>query len=153
GFMFVSAAAMRLARFNIQTTAGGDKRYFVGMPSPAAASVPAATGVAYPDGLYDYRRALAPPALGLGPAALVRSTMRFRRFTTRHLQTRKPYSVLIFLAAGIVAIATHPRGVLVVAAYTYLASAFIGQAISRLRHRGGRAVPDASEPSSDRRAI
>ena len=33
---------MRLARFNIQTTVA-DKRYFVGMPSPAAAGVPAAT--------------------------------------------------------------------------------------------------------------
>ena len=39
GFLYVTAAAMRLARFNIQTTttASTDKRYFVGMPSPAAA--------------------------------------------------------------------------------------------------------------------
>src|SRR5262245_39967770 len=44
GFLFVSSAAMRLARFNIQGRAGGgDKRYFVGLPSPAAAAVPAAT--------------------------------------------------------------------------------------------------------------
>src|SRR5437667_1123529 len=43
GFMFVTAAAMRLARFNIQSAAGTDKRYFVGLPSPAAAAVPAAT--------------------------------------------------------------------------------------------------------------
>src|SRR5438128_11777882 len=55
-FMFVACAAMRLARFNIQT--GGDKRYFVGMPSPAAAGVPAPTVFAYPVGLYDYRDAL-----------------------------------------------------------------------------------------------
>ena len=83
------------------------------------------------------------------------STIRFRSFKTLELQTRKPYSVLIFIAAGIVAVATHPRGVLVVTAYTYLISAFIGQAVSRLRHRGGRAIPDAvSEPSSsDRRVI
>src|SRR5512147_2139912 len=58
GFLFVSAAAMRLARFNIQTGGGGDKRYFVGMPSPAAAAVPASTVFAYPTGLYDYREAL-----------------------------------------------------------------------------------------------
>src|SRR5438552_2055108 len=38
GFLFVTAAAMRLARFNIQAAGGGDKRYFVGMPSPAAAA-------------------------------------------------------------------------------------------------------------------
>src|SRR5215475_8838933 len=55
GFMFVAAAAMRLARFNIQSAAGGDKRYFVGMPSPAAAGVPAATVYAYPWGFTDYR--------------------------------------------------------------------------------------------------
>src|SRR3954449_2111564 len=51
GFLFVAAAAMRLARFNIQSAAGGDKRYFVGMPSPAAAGVIAATVYAYPSGL------------------------------------------------------------------------------------------------------
>ena len=45
------AAAMRLARFNIQSATGGDKRYFVGMPSPAAAAIPAATVFAYPYGL------------------------------------------------------------------------------------------------------
>ena len=42
GFLFVTAAAMRLARFNIQGK-GGDRRYFIGMPSPAAAGVLAAT--------------------------------------------------------------------------------------------------------------
>ena len=155
GFMFVSAAAMRLARFNIQATSGADKRYFVGMPSPAAAAVPAATVFAYPYGLYDYREALPALAMVLVPAVLMVSTIRFRSFKTLDLQTRKPYSVLIFIAGGIVAVATHPRGVLVVTAYTYLISAFIGQAVSRLRHRGGRSIPDAASvpSSSDRRVI
>src|SRR3954447_6590860 len=53
GFLFVAAAAMRLARFNIQSAAGGDKRYFVGMPSPAAAAIPAATVWAYPYAITD----------------------------------------------------------------------------------------------------
>src|SRR5919106_2666167 len=38
-FLFVGAAAVRLARFNIQTGAVHDKRYFIGMPSPSAAAV------------------------------------------------------------------------------------------------------------------
>src|SRR6185312_962299 len=33
GFLFLTAAAMRLARFNIQTGMGGDKRYYAGLPS------------------------------------------------------------------------------------------------------------------------
>src|SRR6266851_5150696 len=69
GFLFVAAAAMRLARFNVQSAGGGDKRYFVGMPSPAAAAIPAATVFAYPWGLYDYRAALPALAMVLVPAA------------------------------------------------------------------------------------
>jgi len=153
GFLFVSAAAMRLARFNIQTGTGLDKRYFVGMPSPAAAAVPAATVFAYPWGLFDYRAALPALFVVLIPAALMVSTIRFRSFKTFDLQSRRPYTVLIFIAAGIVAVWSHPRGVLVVMAYTYLLSAFIGMAIARIRHRGGRGVPatDAAvEPPASR---
>ena len=73
---------MRLARFNIQSGSGGDKRYFVGMPSPAAAAIPAATVFAYPDGLYDYRAALPALAMVLVPAVLMVSTIRFRSFKT-----------------------------------------------------------------------
>jgi CDP-diacylglycerol--serine O-phosphatidyltransferase len=40
-FFYVCCAAMRLARFNT-AVAGGDKRYFQGLPSPSAAAVVAA---------------------------------------------------------------------------------------------------------------
>jgi len=145
GFVFVAAAAMRLARFNIQTGTGGDKRYFVGMPSPAAAAVPAATVFAYPLGLDDYRAALPALAMVLAPAILMVSTVRFRSFKTIDLQSRRPYTVLLFVAGAIMLIATHPRFVLVFLAYSYLASAFIGMAISRFRHRGGRGLPDRGD--------
>ena len=142
GFMFLTAAAMRLARFNIQGAAGGDKRYFVGMPSPAAAAVPAATVFAYPAGLSDYREALPALAMVLVPAMLMVSTIRFRSFKTIDLRMRRPYSTLLLIAAAIVLITTHPRVVLVLLAYGYLSSAFIGLAISRFRHRGGRVLPE-----------
>jgi len=147
GFLFVAAAAMRLARFNIQT-GGGDKRYFVGLPSPAAAAIPAATVFAYPVGLYDYRAALPAIAMVIVPAALMVSTIRFRSFKTLESQTRRPYTVLIFVATAIMLIATHPRFMLVVIAYSYLASAFIGLAIARLRHRG---APLPAETTSQER--
>jgi CDP-diacylglycerol--serine O-phosphatidyltransferase len=142
GFLYVSAAAMRLARFNIQTGTGLDKRYFVGMPSPPAAGVVAATVYAYPWGLYDYRAALPALALVLVPAALMVSTIRFRSFKTFDLQSRRPYTVLLLVATAIVAVWAHPRAVLVVMAYTYLASAFIGMAMTRFKHRGGRGVAE-----------
>ena len=154
GFLFVSAAALRLARFNIQSAAGGDKRYFVGMPSPAAAAIPAATVYAVSDSITDYRAALPVLAMVLVPALLMVSTIRFRSFKTIDLQMRRPYSVLFLIAAGIMAIATHPRFVLAGLAYTYLASAFIGLAVTRLRHRGAApaaATGEASTPAESAR--
>ncbi len=152
GFMFVAAAAMRLARFNIQSAAGGDKRYFVGMPSPAAAAVPAATVYAFPWGIHDYREALPVLVMVIVPAVLMVSTIRFRSFKTIDLQSRRPYTVLIFIAAAIVLVATHPRIVLLVMAYVYLASAFIGMAMTRFRHRGGRTPVDSSHVELQRQS-
>jgi CDP-diacylglycerol--serine O-phosphatidyltransferase len=145
GFLYVSAAALRLARFNIQSAAGGDKRYFVGMPSPAAAAIPASTVYMLSDGVTDYRAALPVLALLLVPALLMVSTIRFRSFKTIDLQIRRPYSVLFLIAAGIMAIATHPRFVLVAMAYSYLLSAFIGLALTRFRHRGAQQAPPAEQ--------
>jgi len=146
GFMFVACAAMRLARFNIQS--GGDKRYFVGMPSPAAAAIPASTVYVYPTGLYDYRAALPALIMVLLPAVLMVSTIRFRSFKTIDLQMRRPYTVLLLIAAGIMLVATHPRYVLVVMAYSYLVSGFVELAWSRLRRRGtpAPASSDRLEP-------
>jgi CDP-diacylglycerol---serine O-phosphatidyltransferase len=81
---------------------------------------------------------------------LMVSTIRFRSFKTLDSRARRPYTVLIFLAAGIVLIATHPQAMLVVIAYGYLASGFIGLAISRLRRRGAsssQAAVESERPS------
>ena len=70
GFVFVAGAAIRLARFNIQT-GSVDKKYFVGLPSPAAAAVPATTIFLYPQGFRSPLEALAVLALlALGLALL-----------------------------------------------------------------------------------
>ena len=137
GFMFVAAAAMRLARFNIQSGGSG--------------AIPAATVFAYPDGLTDYRAALPALAMVLVPAALMVSTIRFRSFKTLDSKARRPYTVLIFVAAGIVAIATHPQWTLVVIAYSYLTSAFIGMALTRFKHRGATPAAEGDLPAGDRR--
>ncbi len=141
GFVFVSAGAIRLARFNIQATT--DKRYFVGLPIPAAAAVPAATVYLLPDGLQAYTSAVPALLLMLVPALLMVSTIRFRSFKTIDLQSRRPYKVLLAVTIGFFAIAMHPRWALVALAYGYLASAFVGMARSRLRRRGAPAPAEA----------
>lgn len=149
GFVFVSAAAIRLARFNIQTGSPGDRRYFVGMPSPAAAGVPAATVFAYPYGLQDWMGILALPMV-LVPALLMVSTIRYRSFKTFDLRARKSYRNLILMALVIAAIATHPQISLVVMAYAYLMSAFIGLAWTKFQRRESQgAVPATGDIDSD----
>ena len=134
GFIFVTSAAMRLARFNIQA-GSADKRYFVGMPSPAAAGVVAATIFAFPAGLRETSGAAPVMALVLVPAFLMVSTIRFRSFKSIDLQSPRSYTVLLVVALVIAAIFAHPPGVLVILAYAYLASAFIEMAIHRFRRR------------------
>ena len=139
GFIYVTAAAMRLARFNIQS-AGGDKRHFVGMPTPAAAGVLASTVFAYPGGLSESWPAMLALALVLVPAFLMVSTLRFRNISAFNVSRRHSYLTLIFIAGVLAAVATQPELVLVVIAYTYLLSGPAGMVISRVRRRWGRTV-------------
>ena len=151
GFLFVAAAAVRLARFNIQS-GHTDKRYFVGLPSPAAAAVPASTVFAYPAGFATYAQALPVLAMVLVPALLMVSTVRFQSFKTFDLQSRRSYTVLFLIAVGLALLASHTELVLAGLSYAYLASAFVGMAWSRLRRRG-HPTPEATSKSDSRRAF
>ncbi|HXE79799.1 MAG TPA: CDP-diacylglycerol--serine O-phosphatidyltransferase [Vicinamibacterales bacterium] len=133
-FLFVTAAALRLARFNIQS-GSLDKRYFVGLPSPAAAGVPAATVFAYPQGLHDVPEAVPALLMVLVPALLMVSTVRYRSFKTVDLQARRTFRVLILFAVFLILLAWRADLVLVVMAYTYLVSPFVGMAWARVRRR------------------
>ena len=133
GFVYVTAAAMRLARFNIQ--AGSvDKRYFVGMPSPAAATVPASTIFAYPSGFQEPIGAIPVLALVLIPAFLMVSTVKFRSFKTFDLQARRSYTVLLVIASLIAFVSAHPALALVTLSYGYMLSAFVEMAHARWHH-------------------
>lgn len=133
GFIFVTAAAMRLARFNIQTNTVTDKRYFVGMPSPAAAGVTAATVFAWPYPLVGFPQAIAAVAVVIVPAVLMVSTIRFRSFKTINFGWTPSY-FNVFLVAGLIAlVATEPRVTLLVISYGYLLSAFVEMVVTRFR--------------------
>lgn len=141
GFLFVAAAALRLARFNIQTNVAADKRYFVGMPSPSAAAVPAATVFAWPYQIQDFTMALLVVPVVLVPAVLMVSTVRFRSFKDLNLGWRRSYVPLFLVVLVVAAVAAEPRVMLAVCAYAYLLSAFVGLALNRMRR------PQAASPS------
>jgi CDP-diacylglycerol--serine O-phosphatidyltransferase len=142
GFVYVTAAAMRLARFNIQTSAVTDKRYFVGMPSPAAAGVIAATVYLFPYGPQDRQTALAALVMVVVPALLMVSTIRFRSVKAIDVGWQRSYLALFILAVALALIASHPRIALVALAYTYTLAALVMWAIHRLRKRPAETAPD-----------
>jgi CDP-diacylglycerol--serine O-phosphatidyltransferase len=78
---FVICCAWRLARFNVHgMAAGSGLRYFVGLPTPAAAGVIAATVHAAGDPLLDWRWSLSWLALILAVAWLMVSSVRYPSF-------------------------------------------------------------------------
>jgi CDP-diacylglycerol--serine O-phosphatidyltransferase len=149
GFMFVTAAALRLARFNIQSSSQSDKRYFVGMPSPSAAGVVAATVYAWPTPLLGPPEAFAAVVVILVPAFLMVSTVRFRAFKAVNFGwVRSPFGPLFLFALLIVAIATAPRITLIVLAYGYLIGALTEWAITKAKaHRTSPPSPPAASPT------
>jgi len=134
GFIFVSAAAMRLARFNIQSPTQVDKRYFVGLPAPAAAGVIGATVFLRPTALHGYPQAVGLAVL-LVPAALMVSTIRFRSFKTMNMGWARSYVGPLVFALVLTFIVLRPDFALAAVAYGYLLSPFVGQAITRVRRR------------------
>jgi CDP-diacylglycerol--serine O-phosphatidyltransferase len=132
GFVYVSAAAMRLARFNIQSAAQLDKRFWVGMPSPAAAGVLASTVYAWPYPL-SYQQGIAALAVVLIPAVLMVSTVRFRSFKTINFGWTPSWRGPFMFVLVIVFIAIQPRITLAILAYAYLISPLVEAAINRAR--------------------
>jgi phosphatidylserine synthase len=85
----------------------------------------------------------------LVPAFLMVSTIRFRSIKAIDMGWRRSYLGLFLAAVGIALIATQPRVALVVMAYVYLVSAFIGLAYSRLRRKPGDQPDTAPEAESE----
>jgi CDP-diacylglycerol--serine O-phosphatidyltransferase len=129
GFLYLTAAALRLARFNIQ--AATDKRYFVGLPSPAAAGIPAATIFYFPVAITTYPQALLGMTMLLVPALLMVSTIRFQSFKTLDLGIKRGYRGLVVVAGIIAILVAYPHETLIVMAYLYFASGFIGLIMGR----------------------
>ena len=146
GFVYLTAAALRLARFNVQTN--HDKRYFIGLPSPAAAGLVAATIFYFPEGLAAKPQAWLGLVMLTVPALLMVSTIRFQSFKSFDLGMQGGYRILLLVAVFIGLLVTFPHEVLMVIAYSYFASGFIGTLMNKLKGRTAEPaqVDAAAEP-------
>src|SRR5580700_3021936 len=135
GFFFLGCCAWRLARFNIHGMAPGGNRFFVGMPTPAAAGMIAAVVHAFPTPIEDVRISLLMLALVLVLGVLMSSTVRYYSFKDVHWTKRRPslaIIVLVLLIGGIV-LFSRPTLLLITSAYTI--HGVVMQLVRFVRHR------------------
>jgi len=126
-FLYVICGAMRLARFNIQSS-HQDRRYFVGMPIPAAACIIATTIYAHPEA----PDAENDPFIGVMLLMLVVlvsflmvSRAKYRSFKDLDLRSSRSYKYLLVPAALLCIAALNPQMVLMLAGFGYLLSGIV----------------------------
>jgi CDP-diacylglycerol---serine O-phosphatidyltransferase len=135
GFIFLGCCAWRLARFNIQGMAPGGSRYFVGLPTPAAAGLVAAVVHYFGTPLEDVRLAFLWLGLLVVLGVLMSSTVRYYSFKDIQWTKRQPSLaiLLLFLLIGAVVLESHPT--LLILAGTYVIHGPILQLVRYVRHR------------------
>lgn len=133
-FLFAACGALRLARFNIQTKKL-DKRYFVGLPIPAAAGIVASCVLFLGESpsleILEYQ-VVSPEVtsalmvvLMTVTAFLMVSKIRYRSLKEIDIARRHPFTILISLLLAMLIIASEPSLLLFVFFFLYALSGFL----------------------------
>lgn len=110
-FIYVAGAALRLARFNTQI-GSVDKKYFVGLPSPAAAAIVA--GFIWVLHTVDQTRALTLLTMVIvaGAGVLMVSNVLYYSFKEINVKRRVPFAALLVMVLIFAVVAMEPSLVL-----------------------------------------
>jgi CDP-diacylglycerol--serine O-phosphatidyltransferase len=133
-FAYVICGTARLARFNIDTVKpSGDRRYFVGLPIPAAAGVVAALvhWAKYP--VNDWVFGVVWLGIVGLLAPLMVSRVRYYSFKAWDLRRRRPYVAIIAIGLVVWGIWAFSEPVLLTLALTYALSGPVARLMSRFR--------------------
>jgi CDP-diacylglycerol--serine O-phosphatidyltransferase len=133
-FAFVICGAARLARFNIQSTRpSSDRRYFVGLPIPAAAGVVAAIVHCRKDAVHDWNYGMAWLLLVAVLSFLMVSRVRYTSFKNVDLRQRRPYVAVILIGLIIYMVYAYSEYVLLLFTVGYMLSGPTSRLLSRHR--------------------
>ena len=124
-FVYCACAALRLARFNVNT-AVVDKRYFQGLPSPAAAALVAGFILLMSE-LGVKGSAVAWPmfALALYAGLTMVTNVPFYSFKDIGMKRSVPFAVIVLVALAIAAISIDPASVLFAVFVVYGFSGYV----------------------------
>jgi len=132
---FLICCAWRLARFNVQGMAPGSSKFFVGMPTPAAAGVIASIVHGFKVPLHDWRWSIAWFLLAFSLGALMTSTIRYYSFKDIPWTKKQPSATVIVLLLLIAVVWRFSEIALVMFACTYAITGVALHLIRFFRHR------------------
>ena len=134
---FLICCAWRLARFNVQGMAPGGSKFFVGMPTPAAAGVIASIVHAFHEGgpLQDWRWSVPWLLLAVALGGLMTSTIRYYSFKDLPWSKKQPgVLILLLLILGAV-VWLYSELTLLIIACTYAAAGVVLHLVRFVRQR------------------
>jgi CDP-diacylglycerol---serine O-phosphatidyltransferase len=134
GFFFLGCCAWRLARFNIHGMGGGS-RYFVGMPTPAAAGMIAACVHGFGNPIQDVRLSILWLILVLVLGVLMASQIRYYSFKNIQWGRRQTSLAVVLIALLIGSIVYFSQVVLMAIASAYVIHGIVVQIVRYVRHR------------------
>jgi CDP-diacylglycerol---serine O-phosphatidyltransferase len=139
--LFVACGALRLARFNVQSSYAS-KRTFVGLPIPAAADMIAATVL-----LYYFLGGEGPTVQRLpvllmvyALALLMVSNLPYYSFKDINLRAHQPFYALVAIIVIVKFVVAEPQMMLFGALLAYVCSGPVSLVISTVRRRRRRAA-------------
>ena len=124
-FVYCACAALRLARFNVNTGVI-DKRWFQGLPSPAAAAL--VTGFIWlmtEYGVKPFEVPWAMFALALYAGLTMVTNVPFYSFKDIQMKKSVPFAVIVLIALGIAVINIYPPAVLFTIFVVYGVSGYV----------------------------
>lgn len=121
-FLYVACAALRLARFNVQI-GSTDKKWFIGLPSPSAAALVAAsvwTFHSFDANAFAFKLLMLVVVAAAG--VLMVSNIRYYSFKDVDLKGPVPFVMLLAIVLGFVVISVEPAVMLLLLFAVYVAS-------------------------------
>jgi CDP-diacylglycerol--serine O-phosphatidyltransferase len=144
-FLFVICGALRLARFNVYT-GSTDKRFFVGLPIPAAAAVLCAAVIFLHDEELTRWMRVGAAVMTYLVALLMVSTFRYWSFKEIDFARRRPVqTLLVVVLAGMIVAARHEIFLFLVFAGYALSGPVRRVLVGRTPAVGGAADPHLRE--------
>lgn len=135
--LFVACGALRLARFNVQTS-HVEKRTFIGLPIPAAADMIAATVLVYYffGGQGATNKHLVLLLLVYGLALLMVSNVRYYSFKDLDLRARMPFYAVVGMIILVMLVVAQPEILFFLGVIAYVGSGPVNLVIQIARGRG-----------------